>query len=88
MRMQQIRRLRRPDERSPRKATNLSLPEDLIAEAKRLNINISQACEQGLEEQVRKSKREAWLEANREALEASNAWVEKHGLPLARYRQF
>ena len=71
-----------------KRATNVSLPAQLIEEARSLNINISQACEQGLEEQVRKSKREAWLEANREALEASNAWVEKHGLPLARYRQF
>ncbi len=71
-----------------KRATNVSLPAHLIEEARSLNINISQACEQGLEEQVRKSKREAWLEANREALEASNAWVEKHGLPLARYRQF
>ena len=24
----------------------------------------------------------------REAIEANNAWVEKHGLPLARYRMF
>lgn len=71
-----------------KRATNVSLPAHLIEEARSLNINISQACEQGLEEQVRNSKREAWLEANREALEASNAWVEKHGLPLARYRQF
>ena len=30
----------------------------------------------------------AWIEANWEAIEASNAYVEKHGLPLAKYRQF
>ena len=30
----------------------------------------------------------AWLEENREALESSNEWVEKHGLPLAKYRMF
>ena len=71
-----------------RRPTNVSLSSDLIEEARRLDINISQACEQGLEEQVRKALREAWLEENREAIEASNAWVEKHGLPLAKYRQF
>jgi antitoxin CcdA len=71
-----------------RRATNVSLPAGLIEEARRLNINISQACEQGLEEQVRKTLREAWLEENRDAIEASNAWVEKHGLALAKYRQF
>jgi len=73
---------------TPRRATNVSLPAGLIEEARRLNINISQACEQGLEEQVRKTLREAWLEENRDAIEASNAWVEKNGLPLAKYRQF
>ena len=71
-----------------KRATNVSLPAHLIDEARELNINISQACEQGLEEQVRKSKREAWLEANRESLEGWNRWIEKNGLPLARYRQF
>ena len=73
---------------APRRATNVSLSAQLIEEAKQLNINISQACEQGLEEQVRKSLREAWLEENREAIQASNLWVEKNGLPLAKYRQF
>ena len=72
----------------PRRATNISLPADLIEEAKRLDINISQACQQGLEQQVSKSRAERWIEENREAIESSNAWVEKHGLPLARYRQF
>lgn len=29
-----------------------------------------------------------WLAQNREALESSNAYGEKYGLPLARYRLF
>lgn len=72
----------------PRRPTNVSLPADLIEEAKRLDINISKACEQGLERQVAKTRADAWIEENREAIESSNAYVEKHGLPLARYRQF
>ncbi len=71
-----------------KRPTNVSLDADLIDEARRLEINISKACEQGLEQQVAKTRAERWLEENREALESSNAWVEKHGLPLARYRQF
>ena len=71
-----------------KRATNVSLTAELIDEAKRLNVNISEACERGLSEQVARSRAEIWLEENREALLASNAWVEKHGLPLARYRQF
>jgi antitoxin CcdA len=71
-----------------RRATNVSLRADLIDEARKLDINISQACEKGLEQQVKTARAAAWLEENREAIESSNAWVEKQGLPLARYRQF
>lgn len=71
-----------------RRATNVSLPADLIDEARRLGINISQACERGLEAQVRQSLREAWLEENLPALEAWNEWVRENGIPYAEYRQF
>jgi antitoxin CcdA len=71
-----------------KKATNVSLPVDLVAQAKELGINVSQACEAGLAETVRKTKSQKWLEENKEALEWSNEYVRKHGLPLARYRMF
>lgn len=29
-----------------------------------------------------------WIEENAEAIKSINEWVEKHGLPLAKYRQF
>ncbi len=32
--------------------------------------------------------REVWLAENKEAIQSSNAWVETHGLPLAKHRQF
>jgi antitoxin CcdA len=51
-------------------------------------VNISQACERGLEEQIRATRARAWLESNQGAVESSNVYVEKHGLPLARHRQF
>lgn len=71
-----------------KKATNISLPSGLVDEAKQLGINLSQACEAGLLDQVRKARREKWLQENREALDWSNDYVENHGLPLARYRMF
>jgi antitoxin CcdA len=71
-----------------RKSTNVSLDVKLVEQARELGINISRACEDGLEKQVAKTRGEQWLEENREALESSNAWVEKNGLPLARYRTF
>jgi Post-segregation antitoxin (ccd killing mechanism protein) encoded by the F plasmid len=71
-----------------RKATNLSLDAYLLQEAKILGINISRSAEAGIADAVRKSRREQWLRENAAALESSNAYVDNHGLPLARYRQF
>lgn len=71
-----------------KRATNVSLSANLIEEAKELNINISQACESGLAARIAEARATAWLAENGHCLEASNAYVEKHGLPLAKYRQF
>jgi antitoxin CcdA len=71
-----------------RRATNVSLSPHLLEEAKALGINVSQACESGLEARIRETRGKAWLEANRAALESWNDYVEEHGLPLARHRQF
>lgn len=32
--------------------------------------------------------RRSWQDANRERIESSNAYVERHGLPLTQFRQF
>ena len=71
-----------------KKATNLSLSADLLSEAKTLGINISQSAEAGIAAAVTKKREELWLEENASAIESSNAFVEEHGLPLARHRQF
>lgn len=71
-----------------KRATNVSLPEDLLAEAKALQINISQAAEAGVAQAVARARSELWLAENQEAIQSSNAFVEKYGLPLAKYRMF
>ena len=71
-----------------KKATNLSLDQELLKDAKALGVNISAAAEQGLSEAVRKAKGEAWLAENREAIEEWNQWVAENGLPLEKYRMF
>ncbi|MEL3889253.1 type II toxin-antitoxin system CcdA family antitoxin [Ferrovibrio sp. MS7] len=63
-----------------RKATNLSLPTDLVAEAKALGLSVSQIAERALAEAVRQAKAEAWLAENRQAIEAYNAKVAEHGM--------
>lgn len=72
----------------PRKATNVSLGVGLLAEAKALKINVSQAAESGLAQAVAAKRAAMWLQTNRDALDSSNAYVEQNGLPLARHRQF
>lgn len=78
-------RQRKPGNRRP---TNVSLAADLIEEAKSLDINISQACEKGLAAEVKKVREDRWIADNWDAIQSSNAYVEKHGLPLAKYRMF
>lgn len=77
-----------PSATATKKATNVSLAEPLLAEAKKLRINISQAAEAGLARAVAEKRAELWLKENRAAIESSNAYVEKHGLPLEKHRMF
>ncbi|MBN9561750.1 MAG: type II toxin-antitoxin system CcdA family antitoxin [Alphaproteobacteria bacterium] len=72
----------------PKRATNVSLSEALIDEARQLGINVSQACERGLAEEVLRIRRQRWLEENREAIDAYNARIARDGLTLAAYRRF
>ena len=71
-----------------RKSVNLSIRADLLAEAKALSMNISRLAETGSEKAVSEVRDRRWKEENREAIDSSNAYVEKHGLPLAKYRLF
>jgi antitoxin CcdA len=71
-----------------RRATNVSLAAALVEQARELDINISQACEKGLAAEVKKAREDKWIEENWEAIQSSNAYVEKYGLPLAKYRMF
>ena len=73
---------------TPKKATNLSISASLLAEAKELKINVSRAAEAGLDRAIAEKRAEVWLQENRDALQSSNDYVERNGLPLAKYRQF
>lgn len=71
-----------------RKATNVSINEALLSEAKALKINVSKAAEVGLLIALAEKRSELWLAENLVALDSSNSYVEQHGLPLAQYRSF
>jgi antitoxin CcdA len=74
--------------RAQRRPTNVSLDRALFEEARSLGINLSQACERGISEQLAKTRAERWTGENREAMASPNAFVEARGIPLVGNRQF
>ena len=71
-----------------RKPTNIKLDVALLTEAKALGINICRTAEQGLRQAVAERRAELWKEENQAAIDASNTYVEQHGVPLASHRKF
>jgi antitoxin CcdA len=68
-------------ERQVRKrAVNLFVDSDLLEEARRLGINISEILERRLRAIVKTERERRWVEENRAALEAYNRRVARHGL--------
>lgn len=73
---------------SKRKSTNLSIEGSVLAEARELGINVSRAAEKGLLLEIKAERERRWREENAEAIQCSNDYVERNGLPLASLRQF
>jgi antitoxin CcdA len=71
-----------------RKPTNLSLDSALVEDARELGINLSRACEEALRREIAAERGRRWKEENAAGIAASNAYVEKYGLPLEKYRMF
>lgn len=76
------------DRSAPKRATNLSVNEDLLRQARELDINLSQALEQHLAEVVAQRRREQWLAENRSAIEQYNERVGRGGVFSDRIRRF
>jgi antitoxin CcdA len=73
---------------APKKTTSVSLAEPLLAQAKTLGINVSQAAEEGVAVAVARRRRELWLKENVAAIRSYNKFVEKHGMLLEKSRLF
>ena len=71
-----------------RKATNITLSADVLADAKAFGINISQACDGFLRERVKQERERQWLSHHAEFIAEYNKTLEKEGLPLDQYRSF
>lgn len=73
---------------SLKRATNLSINSDLLAQAKELGVNLSALLERSLAEEVRSIKTKAWLEENAKAIEAYNEGVNANGSFGDAFREF
>jgi len=69
-----------------KRAVNLFVDADLLDEAKRLGLNLSDTLERRLHTIVRADREKRWLEENREAIASINQFIERHGLLASKLR--
>jgi antitoxin CcdA len=63
-----------------RTPVNVTVQAGLLAEAKALQINLSQTLEVALQLAVQDARQTAWLAQNQQGIEALNASVASHGV--------
>ncbi|MCJ8507774.1 type II toxin-antitoxin system CcdA family antitoxin [Rhizobium lemnae] len=73
---------------SARKEGDIPIDRRLLAEAHDLKLDVTRATEDGIARAIRAEKERLWRIENAEAIAASNDYLERHGLPLAKYRLF
>ncbi len=64
----------------PKRAANVSIDADILAEAKAMKINLSQTLEDELRKQVKASREAKWRAENREVVESYNRLIERAGV--------
>ena len=73
---------------SGKRAIHLSLSRDVLEAAKRLDINISQVCDNYLREVVRRELERQWRQDHADFIAADNASIEAEDWPLDEWRSF
>jgi antitoxin CcdA len=71
-----------------KRAVNVTVDENVLAEAKQLGLNLSQVLEDELRKRVKEEKTRRFQEEHRDAIEAHNRFIEKHGIWSAKYRSW
>ena len=76
-------RMRRPPKK---RAVNLFVESELLDEARRLGVNVSETLEHRLRNIVRAEHERRWLDENKDAFVSINRFIDSHGLLAARLR--
>ncbi|CAI0824737.1 Post-segregation antitoxin (ccd killing mechanism protein) encoded by the F plasmid [Serratia entomophila] len=66
-------------DKSITKSVNVTLPQELLEQARRQNLDISAVLAEALTDKLRKTSREEWLEQNKTNIEALNAFTDEQG---------
>jgi antitoxin CcdA len=69
-----------------KRAVNLFIDAELLDEAKRLDINISDTLDRRLRAIVKAEQEKRWLQENSAAIDSINNFIEMHGLLASRLR--
>ena len=69
-----------------KRAVNLFVETELLDEARRLRINLSETLERRLRMIVKAEQEKRWLEANQAAISSINEFIDQHGLLASRLR--
>jgi antitoxin CcdA len=76
----------KPRERAARKAVNVSIDAELVKEAREAGVNLSGLLESALRDKLKAHRTAKWQKENRQTIESMNAYIDEHGLPLAKFR--
>ena len=69
-----------------KKAINVSIDPELAADAREAGVNVSGVLDRALRTELKAHREAKWREENREAIEASNAELQRNGLWCDKYR--
>ena len=72
----------------PKRAANVSIDAEILAEAKAMKINLSQTLEEELRKRVQDERVRRFQEEHREAFESYNRFIEKNGIWSKKYRKW
>jgi len=86
MRMAEV--IKKTADKPERRSLNLSVSADLIAEARRQDINLSRFLENCLIEELKKRWQDRWLDGNREAIDDFNDRIGRDGVFSDGLRRF
>ena len=81
-------RIGQPPKSGRKRAVNVTIDETVLAEAKQLGLNLSRVLEDELKKRVSEERTRRFQEEHREAFDAHNRFIEKHGIWSAKYRSW